>query len=328
MTVKKGDKIYSDETWAKVSKENKMIVDDYVLEMKSKRKSDGTIYQYTADIKMFLCWLHDNEITKSLLSLKKRDFRHFFLEMGEKGTSAARINRVQCSIRNLLEFCTSDDDEYEDYEINAMRAIKGLPKEKVREIHFIKNEHVEAMLEKLIGQGKYQRALYLALSYESAGRRNELAQVLKHDFLEGNRTNEVVGKRGKKFKLRYFNRSKEIAKMYLEERGEDNIESLWTIGTGDQKRAAEYQTLYSWALSLRKTLKDVSGEDVEINAHTWRHSSLENYENGTHYVLRQLGKDRLPLEALKVLANHSDISTTQSYLMNKDDELLDEALGI
>jgi integrase len=116
--------------------------------------------------------------------------------------------------------------------------------------------------------------------------------------------------------------------MYLEERGEDNIESLWTIGTGDQKRAAEYQTLYSWALSLRKALKDVSGEDVEINAHTWRHSSLENYENGTHYVLRQLGKDRLPLEALKVLANHSDISTTQSYLMNKDDELLDEALGI
>jgi site-specific recombinase XerD len=124
MTKAKGDKIFSAETWKNVNKENKMILEDYVLEMKSKRKSEGTIYQYTADIKMFLCWLHDNEITKSLLNLKKRDFRHFFLEMGERGTSSARINRVQCSIRNLIEFCTSDDDEYEDYEINAMRVSK------------------------------------------------------------------------------------------------------------------------------------------------------------------------------------------------------------
>jgi integrase/recombinase XerD len=175
--------------------------------------------------------------------------------MNEKNTSPARINRVQCSIRNLLEFCTSDDDEYEDYEINAMRAIKGLPKEKVREIHFVKNEHVEAMLDKLIEKGKYQLALYLALSYESAGRRNEVAQVQKHDFLEANRTNEVTGKRGKKFKLRYFNKSKEIAKLYFEQRGEDDIDSLWTVGFGDEKKAAEYSTLYGWATSLRKVLK-------------------------------------------------------------------------
>lgn len=328
MTKTKGDKIFTAETWKNVNKENKMILEDYVLEMKSKRKSAGTIYQYSADIKMFLCWLHDNEITKSLLNLKKRDFRHFFLEMGERGTSSARINRVQCSIRNLLEFCTSDDDEYEDYEINAMRAIKGLTKEAVREIHFVKNEHVESMIEKLLSEGKFQRALYLCFSYESVGRRNEIAQVLKQDFLTNKRTNEVVGKRGKKFKLLYFDRSREIAKMYLAQRGEDEIDCLWTVGHGDQKRAAEYSTLYGWALALRKDLEVVSGEFVEINSHTWRHTGLENYENGTHYVLKQLGKDKLPLEVLKVLANHSDISTTQAYLANKDHEILDEAFGI
>lgn len=328
MTKAKGDKIFSAETWEKVSKENKMILEDYILEMKSKRKSEGTIYQYTSDIRMFLCWLYDNEITKSLLKLKKRDFRHFFLEMGEKGTSAARINRVQCSIRNLLEFCTSDDDEYEDYEINAMRAIKGLEKKAVREIHFVKNEHVEKMIDLLLEAGKYQRALYLVLSYESVGRRNELAQVLKHGFLENNRTNEVVGKRGKEFKLLYFDRTKEIAKLYFEQRGEDNIDSLWTVGKGENKRAASYDNLYQWAVSLRKQLYQVSGEWVDINAHTWRHSGLENYENGTHYVLKQLGKEKLPLEVLKVLANHTSIETTQSYLMNKDDELLNEAFGL
>lgn len=328
MAKQKGDKIFSEETWEKVSRENKNILSDYVLEMKSKGRASGTIYQYTADIKMFLCWLLDNDITKSLLDLKKREYRTFFLEMADKGTSSARINRVQCSIRNLLEFIAADDDEYEDYEINAMRAIKGLEKNPVRDIHFVKNEHVEAMIEKLVQEGKYQRALYLTLSYESAGRRNEVAQVLKHDFLENNRTNEVVGKRGKKFKLLYFDRSREIAKMYLEKRGEDDIDSLWTVGTGENKRPAEYSTLYGWALALRKDLEAVSGEFVEINAHTWRHSGLENYENGTHYVLKQLGKEKLPLEVLKVLANHSSIETTQSYLMNKDDELLNEAFGL
>lgn len=165
MSKQKGDKIFSQESWEKVSKENKNIVDDYILKMKSKGRSAGTIYQYTADIKMFLCWLIDNEINKILLSLKKREYRRFFLEMDDKGTSSARINRVQCSILNLLEFISSDDDEYEDYEINAMRAIKGLAKEAIRDIHFVKNEHVEATIEKLIEKEQYQKALYLSISY-------------------------------------------------------------------------------------------------------------------------------------------------------------------
>jgi len=254
MAVNKGDKIFNPETWEKVNPENRAILDDYVLEMKSKGKSKGTIYQYSADIKMFFCWAHDNG-NKPILDMKKREFRRFFLEMKDRGTSAARVNRVQCSIRNLLEFCTEDDDEYEDYEINAMRAIKGLSKEPVREIHFVKDEHVRAMVEKLVEAGKYQRALYLTLSYESCGRRNEMAQVLKHDFLENNRTNELVGKRGKKYKALYFDRAREIAKMYFEQRGEDDIDSLWTVGKGETKRPATYDNLYQWAVSLRKELK-------------------------------------------------------------------------
>ena len=121
--LKKEIKFLGKETWEKVNSENKMILDDYVLEMKSKRKSDGTIYQYSADIKMFFCFLHDFANNKAIIDLKKRDFRRFFLEMEDRGTSSSRINRVQCSLRNLLEFCTTDEDEY-DYDINAMRAHK------------------------------------------------------------------------------------------------------------------------------------------------------------------------------------------------------------
>jgi integrase/recombinase XerD len=319
-------RIFNEETWSNVNKESKDILDDYILELRSKKKSDGTIYQYTADIKMFLCWAHDNLKNKSILELKKRDFRKFFLFLEEK--SPARINRVQCSIRNLLEFCTSDDDEYEDYEINVMRNIKGLQKEKVREIHFLTNEQIELILNYLIEKQQYQKALYLSISYESAGRRNEIHQIEKHNFLEDNKTNTVIGKRGKKFPLLYFAKSKEIAKLYFNQRGEDDIDSMWVVGKGKQKKPASYETLYNWVMSFRDILESLTDIEIEFNPHSLRHSALENYADGTHYVLKEMGKDKLDIKVLKVLANHSDISTTESYLKDKDQEILNEAFGL
>ncbi|UDY80747.1 tyrosine-type recombinase/integrase [Geobacillus phage GR1] len=323
----KRNHIYSDELYSKVNSENKMLLDDYILEMKSNGKSEKTIYQYTADIKMFYCWCVNGVKNKSILELKKRDFRKFFLYLQDNGASSARINRVQCSLRNMLEFASQDEDEY-DYPINVMKGIRGLQKEEVREIYFLTNEQIEMILDYLISKKQYQKALYLSLSYESAGRRNEIFQVMKEGFLENNRTNEVVGKRGKKFRLLYFNRSKEIARLYFEQRGEDAIPELWIVGKGENKRAAKYETLYNWTVSFRKILEKLTGEHIEFNPHSYRHSALENYSNGTHYVLKELGKDKLDLKVLKVLANHNSIETTEGYLKDRDQELLNEAFGL
>lgn len=326
--AKKRNSFFSEETYAVVNKESKAIVEDYSLELRSKKKAEKTIYQYIADIKMFLCYVHDNFDNKYLLDLKKRDFRRFFLALQDSGASSARINRVQCSLRNILEFCMEDDDEYEDYEINVMKSVKGLVKEEVREIHFLPNEDVELILNYLIEKQKYQQALYLSISYESAGRRNEIHQIQKHGFLDGNRTNIVQGKRGKKFQLLYFNRSREIAKLYFDQRGEDDIDSLWISGEGEDLRPAKYEALYNWVITFRRILLRLTGKDIDFNPHSFRHGSLTNYENGTHYVLKELGKTNLPLEVLKVLANHTSIDTTASYLPNKDAEILDEAFGV
>lgn len=319
--------LFDEATWDKVHKENKALLDDYILELKSNGKSEKTIYQYKADIRGFFCWLVREDMNKSALELKKRAFRGFFLMMKENGTSAARINRFQSSIRNLLEFAVIDDDEY-DYDINAMRSIKGLEKTSVREIHFLTDAQVTHILAHLIKKEQYQRALFLSLSYDSAGRRNEVLQVGKTDFLKNTQTNVVVGKRGKKFSLLYFDRTKRIADIYFEQRGEDDIESLWIAGIGENRRAASYELLYSWVLGFRKILLDDIGIDIDINPHSLRHSSLNNYENGTHYTLKQLGKDRLPIEVLKLLAHHENIDTTQSYLENKDEEILNNAFGL
>lgn len=317
------EKLFTEE----VSRKNKAILKDYQLEMKSNHKSEKTIYQYSADIKMFLCWNYLFNDDKYLLDLKKRDFRNFFLQMADVKSSPARINRVQCSLRNMLEFCCDDEDEY-DYPINAMRKIKGLQKEEVREILFLTDEQITMMIDYLLQKEDYQKALYLSLSYDSAGRRNEVHQVLKEGFLESKQTNKVVGKRGKEFKLLYFGRTKEIAKLYFEQRGEDNNPSLWNIVHDGKSEAVSYDTLYSWCMSFRKILEDLTGEYLEFTPHSFRHSSLTNYNNGTHHVLKELGKTELPLKVLKTLAHHEDISTTEGYLPNKDEELLAEAFGL
>lgn len=321
-------KLLDESTWDEVNEESRELLNDYMLELESNGKSEGTIYQYKADIKGFLSWIFREGGNKSILDLKKRDFRNFFLKMSKQGTSGARINRLQSSIRNMLAYAESDDDIYEDYESNQMRTIKGVPKEPVRDIVFLDDEKITGIINYLIENKEYQKALYVSLSYDSAGRRNEVHQVLKTNFTTDNMTNFVIGKRSKKFQLIYFNRTREIAKLWLEQRGDDDIESLWVLGTGASKRPASYETLYTWAVSLRSVIKDLYDEDVELNSHSFRHIGLDNYSNGTHYVLKEMGKQELPINVLKVIAHHSDISTTQSYLKNRDEELLAEAFGI
>lgn len=323
----KRNNLFNEATWKEVNAENKLLLDDYILELKSKGRAEKTIYQYTADIKGFFCWIAKNAGNKSILELKKRMFRTFFLSMQDMGTSSARINRFQSSIRNLLEFAESDEDEYE-YDKNVMRSIKGVQGEKVRDIVFLTDEQINILLDDLLEKEKYEMALYLSLSYDSAARRNEILQVKKTNFLESKMTNEVIGKRSKKFQLLYFDRTREIAKLWFEQRGEDDIDSLWVAGKDETLRPRSYESLYNFCLHFRKILLEKTGEEIDINPHCFRHSSLDNYSNGTHHVLKELGKDQLDLKVLKLIAHHEDVSTTESYLMDRSDEILMEAFGL
>ena len=311
MTEAKRNTFYNSDIYKnEVNKDSKMVLDDYILELKAKRKSKGTIYQYEADIKMFLCYAYENLNNKYILDMKKREFRNFFLALSDSGKSSARINRVQCSLRNMLEFCYQDDDEYDDYNRNVMSSIKGIEKQDVREIVFLEDDQVTFLIDYYMNKKEYAKALYISLSYDSAGRRNEIYQVEKHDFENSKMTNLVVGKRGKKFNLYYFDRTREIAKKYFEQRGEDDIDSLWITKHGGKTREIESGALYQWAISFRKVLEEKYDEEILLNSHSFRHSSLENYENGSHYSLRYIGLDKMDIKDLKVLANHSDTSTT------------------
>ena len=97
----------------------------------------------------------------------------------------------------------------------------------------------------LVEKGELQLAVLWSLGFDSAGRRNELFQVTKHGLVDVNKTNIVTGKRGKKFCLVYLDDTKELIKRYLDERSEDDVDSLWVKGTGKNKSPITYDAIYN-----------------------------------------------------------------------------------
>ena len=224
---------YTPELWEQVNKENKRILDDFLAEYKQRKKSKGTIAGYHNDLRIIMIYILLELDNRCVLDLKKKDFRGLSLYFTEEcEMSAARTNRLKSAINSLLTFCEEDDD-YE-YEINYAKKVKGIPKSRVKDDEddfFFSYEEFIKVRDILVEKEKWQLAVLWSLGFDSAGRKNELFQVEKHGLLDGNKTNVVIGKRGKKFPLVYLDDTKELIRKYLEWRGEDNIDSLWIKGS-------------------------------------------------------------------------------------------------
>lgn len=325
------NRIYTPELWEKVSKENKIIMNDYLEEYKQRKKSKGTIDQYFNDLRIVFIFILNELNNQSILNLKKKDFRRFNIWCQERDMSNARVNRLMSSIRSMLAY-VEDDEEY-DYEVNYASKVKGLAKEPVRideDDFFMTYEQIIRIRDELLKRGELKLAVLHMILFDSAGRRNEVHQILKEGLLEGNKTNIVKGKRGKTFPLVYLNDTKELIKQYLEERGEDDIESLWIIGKGENKKPASYETIYDWVLKIAKIFSEIEGRQIDIFCHSYRHSRIECLLQGEDpRLLDENGKPRkYSLEEVQKFVHHSSSDTTSGYAKNHDEDVIDNMFGL
>ncbi len=325
------NRIYTKEKWEQVNKYNKNLMDDFLLEFKSQKKKESTIKQYKNDLRILFIYILEELDNKPIYKLNKKSFRNYSLWLStECNMSNARVNRLLSALRSMLTFATDDDDYSDEIEINYAAKVKGLQREKVRDIVFLTMDEVQFIYDKLMESQKYQQATLLGLLVDSACRRNEAHQVLKDSITEdGNFTNVVVGKRGKKFRLLYNDMTYNAYKLYMEQRGEDDIDSLWiTEDDKGNRQQASYELLYYWVTTWRKILQTKTGEFKDFNVHSFRHICLELLSTGDHYICKKLGKEKFELRELQLLANHSDISTTASYLADKSEDELLTAFGL
>ena len=320
------NRIFDPEKYKKVNKESKNMIEDYIMELRSQKKSNGTISQYNNDLRIFAIYCLDKCENKSFLELTKRDIRNFVLYCSDEWKmSNARVNRIMSSIRTILSFAEDDDEEYEDYDRNVAAKIKGLPKESVREVVFIPDDVILKLWDKLMLEKRYKEATLLGILYDSGARRNEILQVRRDAItVNGNSTNIVKGKRGKMFRVLYFRLTKEAFKEYDKER-KDKCELLFVTSAGSPATAG---TIYEMVTKWKKDLNELTGEEYNLNVHSFRHCFIENMTNGTHYLCREMNLGKVAIEKVKILAHHSDVSTTDSYRSNDEEKDIEELFGI
>lgn len=325
------NRVYTPELWGQVNPENKAILEDFLAEYRQQKKANSTIEAYFQDGRFILIYVLLHHKNKSILEMSKKDFRNMSIWLSEDcNMSANRVNRLKATVNSMLTYC-EEDDEY-NYDVNYAKKVKGLPRERVKtndnDFFFTFKEFI-AVRDKLVEMGDLQTAVLWSLSYDSAGRRNEIYQVKKTGLLDGNKTNIVKGKRGKTFPLVYLNDTKELIRQYLEERGDDDIESLWINGHGKNKVEVTKDALYNRILKCSKILSEIRGEEVNIFPHSIRHSRLECLSTGQDERLKNPdGTNKVfDLDHVRVVAHHTDVGTTQGYLKNKDEDVINDMFG-
>lgn len=323
--------IFNEEEWKKVNPENKLMIEDYLEEYRSRKIKESTLKQYFNDLRIVMIYILRKLNNKSILELNKKDFRRFNLYLTEElGVSNARSNRMMSAVRSMLTYI-EDDDDYE-YDNNLAKKVRGLPKDPVRtneDDFFLNFDQIMRLREELIKRNRLQDAVLLMVMFDSAARRNEVYQINKHGLLDGNRANEVIGKRGKKYKPVYLNDTKELIAQYLDERGEDDVDSLWIAGKGENKRSIGYNSIYDRIVNISKIFSEMEGKSIQFFPHSLRHSRIECLLQGQD--LRILDKDGNPkkftLEEVQVFVNHSDPKTTLSYAKDHTNEIVDNMFG-
>ena len=296
--------IYNNE----VSTYNKNLIKDFLTEKRAQGRAKGTIEQYHWDLRIVSYMIYKHFDNKHLIDLTRKDIRNLTIVFQEMGMSNSRINGILSALRSALEYC-ADDDDY-DYEFNVGSRVKGLPKMPVRTITFLSDDQIEWLLDELLKKEQYLMGTYLALSYYSAARKNEVYQVKKEGLEQQYFTNVVRGKRSKSFRLYYNDRVRNFIRLYMEQRGRDTIPDLFVkLYKNGRRQTVNKSTFNYWCNVFSRMLSEKEGKPFKINPHCFRHSRLDN-----------LKLQGVPLEKLKSLAHHSDISTTEAYLKDRSEE--------
>ena len=320
------NQFFTEEKWEKVNRYNKRLLDDFILEKKSLRKSSGTLKQYKNNLRILFIYILEECDNVPIYELKRKDFRDYSLFLQDKGMAPRTVNSKLSAMRSMLAYAEDDNDYSCDIKVNYGAKIKGLQNEDVREIVFLTMEEVDMLRNYFIENNMYMDAALISVLIDTGARKNEVNQVLKKTITDdGKFTNIVVGKRGKKFKLLYNRYTKESVKEYLKHRGEDNCEYLWVDEDG---KVLGEKDIYNIVCGWRKILYELTGEYKKFNVHSFRHTTAELLVTGEHYICKELGDKKFDINQVRILLNHSSSSTTEGYIKDRSEEELLDAFGL
>jgi site-specific recombinase XerD len=260
----------SEDLIAKISKENKEIMGEFINYLKSVDKSNNTINSYINDLNIFLCWNVENNNNKFFIDFTKRDimkYQNYLIH--DLQHSPNRVRRLKSSMSSMSNFIENVlDEEYPDFK-NIVNKIPAPDKIEVRDKTIMSDEQVEQLLNYLVENKKYQQACAVALAVGSGSRKAEILRFKVSYFIDENikygalyKTPEKIKTKGRSSKGKMIYRwvlvsqFKPYFDLWMKQREELGItgEELFWNKRKNVWKPADISTLNSWALTFSKIL--------------------------------------------------------------------------
>lgn len=302
--------LVTDEKWEKVNEENKDLLEEFLDSKVAGGKSEGTITQYKAMLKIFFVWVMENAKNKHFTDVNRRDLIKFqtYLVVNLK-SSPKRVRTIRSAISSLSIFVeTILEDDYPNFKniILKTEVPANIP---VREKTVLSFAECEKVADRLLEKGKVQLACFMMVACYSGLRKSELTRLLIKDFttsinmvLGGSfyKTSPIKVKgHGDRRESRFlWNKADKWLKAWIDYRNENNIDCEYLFCR--KENGMWTQLLISSANSFAKSL------DKEFEEPIYMH-------NFRHLLCSELVRAGLPLDVPKLLLGHGNVSVTAIY---------------
>lgn len=176
-------RIVTNELWDRVHVENKQLLEDFLIYLRTIDRSESTIQGYKQDLRLIFVWgvlSGNNKPFPEWTKPKIAAIQNWFISQNKN--SPARVARLKASMSSLSKYIEDIlDDDYLNYK-NIIHRIPNPPMRAVLEKSVIPEEDLVRLIDYLTLKGKYQQACLLALALFSGRRKAELLRFKASDF--------------------------------------------------------------------------------------------------------------------------------------------------
>lgn len=272
----------------------KIIIDEFIENLKSRQASPNTLASYERDIIQFDKYF--TEKGKKIFDLKKDDMQEYIDHLKEMGKSNSTISRSTASLKSFYRYLVNKKLAEE----NIAESIET-PKVDRKEPMILTSSEIEKLLEQPdLSELKGQRdKAMLEILYATGIRVTELVSLRIED-VNLNSGYIRVKKKNSERHIPLGNRSLKCLKEYIEKvrplliRTEE--EKTLFINTNGQKMTRQGY----W--KILKQYKEQAKIDKDITPHTIRHS----------FAVHML-EEGVELKTVQELLGHTDVASTMMY---------------
>lgn len=285
----------------------KLILEFRIYKINIEGRSDSSINSYIDIIKSFF---DDMKITtyEQLINVSSQNVRDWLSLLVEKGNVETSRNKKLSIIKQLFLFLEVEKEENIDTRIRNIKFAK---------VHHKESKYItEELAYSIIKSTKNQtlKAAFI-ICCETGVRFSELMQITCTDIKNGYA--RIVGKGGKEREIWFNEYVMKICNRYIEKRRNEIIKRTG-VKTDILLLSHNGKPLsrQSFSVSLKTIGKrlGVSWSD-ELSPHKFRHG----------YVTRMLNEN-VPINVVKNIVGHSNISTTDRYSHVEKDQVKEAML--